>query len=92
MVADGNAVEIAGIDVLIGPGNEGPPPETIVGRPKNLGAEVREVIEERLGGPIIPELFAVKWLQGESLMARVASLTILCSGFMSCFTSKVRSL
>jgi hypothetical protein len=53
---------------------------------------VRDVIDERLGGPIIPELFAVRWLQGESLMARLASLTVLCRGFMSCFTSKLRSL
>jgi hypothetical protein len=89
IVAEGKAVVIAGIEVLIGPGNEGPPPETIVGLPKNRGAVMREVIEDKLGGPIMPELFAVKWLHGESLMARLASLTVLCRGFMSCFTSKL---
>jgi hypothetical protein len=96
MVADGKADAIAGIDVgievLIGPGNEGPPPELIVGLPRNLGAEVRDVIDDRLGGPIIPVLFAVKWLQGESLIARLASLTVRCRGFISCFTSKLCSL
>jgi len=81
-----------GIDVLIGPGKEAPPPETIVGRPRNLGADVRDVIEDRLGGPIMPVLFDVRWLQGESLIARLASLTVLCRGFMSCFTSKLKSL
>ena len=92
VVAEGKADTIVGIEVLIGPGNEGPPPETIVGLAKNLGAEVRDVIDDRLGGPIIPEVFAVRWLQGESLMARLASLTVLCRGLMSCFTSKLRSL
>lgn len=92
MVADGKALPIAGIAVLIGPGNEGPPPEDMVGLPKNLGAEVRDVIDDKLGGPIRPELFAVKWLQGESLIARLASLTVRCRGFMSCFTSKLCSL
>jgi hypothetical protein len=92
IVADGKAVAIAGIEVLIGPGNEGPPPETIVGLPKNRGAVIRDVIDDRLGGPIMPELFAVKWLHGESLIARLASLTVLCRGFMSCFTSKLWSL
>jgi hypothetical protein len=51
---------MADIEVLMGPGNDGPPPETIVGRPRNLGAEVRDVIDDKLGGPIMPELFAVK--------------------------------
>lgn len=60
MVADGKAAPIAGIEVLIGPGNEAPPPEDMVGLPKNLGADVRDVIDDRLGGPIRPELFAVK--------------------------------
>jgi len=92
VVADGNEDDIDEIEVLIGPGNEGPPPETIVGLPRNLGAEVRDVIEDRLGGPIMLEVFAVRWLQGESLMARLASLTVLCKGFISCFTSKLKSL
>jgi hypothetical protein len=93
MVADGKADAMAGIEVLMGPGNEGPPPETIVRPPpRNLGADVRDVIDDKLGGPIIPELFAVRWLQGESLMARLASLTVLCNGLISCFTSKLRSL
>jgi hypothetical protein len=60
MVAEGKADDIAGIEVLIGPGNEVPPPEDMVVLPRNLGAEVRDVIDERLGGPIRPELFAVK--------------------------------
>jgi hypothetical protein len=60
MVADGNADAIAGIEVLMGPGNEGPPPETIVRPPINLGADVRDVIDDRLGGPIRPVLFDVK--------------------------------
>jgi len=76
----------------MGPGNDGPPPETIVGLPRNLGADVRDVMDDKLGGPIMPELFDVKWLQGESLMTRLASFTILCRGFISCFTSKLRSL
>lgn len=80
------------MEVLIGPGMEPPPPEILVGRPKNLGAEVRDVIEDRLGGPIIPGAFDVRWLQGESLIARLASLTVLCRGFMSCLTSTLRSL
>jgi hypothetical protein len=92
MVAEGKAPEIDDIDVLIGPGKEGPPPEAIVDRPRNLGAEVREVIEDKLGGPIMPELLAVKWLHGESLMARLASLTVLCKGLISCFTSKLNNL
>ena len=87
-LADGKADE-CGIEVLMGPGSEGPPPETIVGRPWNLGAEVRDVIDDRLG---VLDVFDVRWFQGESLMARVASLTVLCRGFMSCFTSKLSSL
>jgi hypothetical protein len=92
MVAEGNAAEIDDIDVLMGPGKEGPPPEAIVDLPRNLGAEVREVIDDKLGGPIMPELFAVRWLHGESLMARLASLTVLCKGLISCFTSKLNNL
>lgn len=92
IVAEGNADPIAGIEVLMGPGKDGPPPETIVGLPRYLGAEVRDVIEDRLGGPIIPEVFAVRWLQGESLIARLASLTSRWRGFISCFTSKLSSL
>jgi hypothetical protein len=92
LVADEYADVAAGIEVLMGPGNEGPPPETIVDRPRNLGAEVRDVMDDKLGGPIIPDVFDVKWLQGESLMARLASLTVRCRGFMSCFTSKLSSL
>jgi hypothetical protein len=60
MVAEGNADAYAGIDVLMGPGKEGPPPETIVRPPKNLGADVRDVMDDKLGGPIIPELFDVR--------------------------------
>jgi hypothetical protein len=60
MVADGNADAIAGSEVLMGPGNEAPPPETIVRPPINLGADVRDVIDDRLGGPIRPVLFDVK--------------------------------
>jgi hypothetical protein len=92
MVAEGNAEAMDDMDVLIGPGNEGPPPEAIVDLPRNLGAEVRDVIEDKLGGPIMPELFAVKWLHGESLIERLASFTVLCKGLISCFTSKLRSL
>lgn len=92
IVAEENVDTMVCNEVLIGPGKDGPPPETIVGLPRNLGDEVRDVIDDKLGGPIIPELFAVKWLHGESLMARLASLTVLCRGFMSCFTSKLRSL
>lgn len=57
---EGNPEPIAGREVLMGPGNEGPPPETIVGLPRNLGARVRDVMEDKLGGPIKPELFAVR--------------------------------
>lgn len=87
-LADGKADE-CGMEVLMGPGNEGPPPDTIVGRPRYLGAEVRDVIDDRLG---VLDVFDVRWFQGESLMASVASLTVLCRGFMSCLTSKLCSL
>jgi hypothetical protein len=50
------------------------------------------VMEDKLGGPIMPMLLAVRCDHGESLMARVASLTVLWSGFISCFTSGLRSL
>lgn len=57
---EGKPEPITGREVLMGPGNEDPPPETIVGLPRNLGAGVRDVIDDRLGGPINPELFAVR--------------------------------
>jgi len=59
--------------VLIGPGNGGPPP-TRVGLP-NFGTWVRDVNDgSRDGGS---ELLEDKLAHGESLMARLASLTIL---------------
>ena len=75
-------------------GNEGPPLEDIVplGCFMNLGGWVREVIDDKLGGPIKPGLLLVRCDHGLSLIARLASLTVLCKGFMSCFTSKLKSL
>lgn len=39
-----------------------------------------------------PKLLEVRWDQGESLMARLASLTVRWRGFMRAFTSGLRSL
>jgi hypothetical protein len=92
-VDEGKAFEIAGSVVLIGLGKDGPLIEfMVVDLVKKRGAWVRDVMDDKLGGPIDPRLFDVRWDQGESLMARLASLTVLWSGFMSCLTSGLRSL
>jgi hypothetical protein len=89
-----NTELIAGMAVLIGPGNEGPPLEDMVplGLLRNLGGCVRDVKEDKLGGPIRPRLLLVRCDHGLSLIARLASLTVLCSGRISCLTSPLRSL
>jgi hypothetical protein len=78
--------------VLIGPGNPGPPLAVMVGLLRNFGGWVREVKEESVGGPMRPlmEVVDVRCDQGESLIARLASLTVRWSGFISCFTSELR--
>jgi hypothetical protein len=85
---------MAGIEVLIGPGKEGPPLDDMVplGLLRYLGGWVRDVKDDRLGGPIKPGLLLVRCDQGLSLMARLASLTVLCSGRMSCLTSLLSNL
>lgn len=80
------------IVVLMGFGKDGAPPAVIVGLFKNFGGCVRDVKDgSEEGGPITPGLFDVRWDQGESLIARLASLTVLWSGFINCFTSGLRS-
>jgi hypothetical protein len=78
----------------MGPGNEGPPLEDMVplGCFINLGGWVREVMDDRLGGPIRPGLLLVRCDQGLSLIAKLASFTILCSGRISCLISPESSL
>jgi hypothetical protein len=48
------------IDVLIGPGKDGPPPVVIVGLFRNFGGCVRDVKDGSEGGPIVPGLFDVR--------------------------------
>lgn len=88
------AEAIAGMDVLIGPGNDAPPPGVMVpvGLLRYLGGWVRDVKDNKDGGPIKPGLLLVRWDHGLSLMARLASLTVLCRGFMSCLTSPLSNL
>ena len=74
--------------VLIGPGSDSPVPELMVDLLRNLGGWVLDVNEE--SEDMTPGLFDVRCDQGESLMARLASLTVLCSGFINCFTSGLR--
>jgi hypothetical protein len=77
----------------MGPGNEGPPDMGALCR--NRGGCVRDVNEEEDklgGGPIAPRLLLVRCDHGLSLIARLASLTVLCNGRMSCFTSPLSSL
>ena len=78
----------------MGPGKEGPPLEDMVplGLCRNLGGCVRDVNEDKLGGPIKPRLLLVRCDQGLSLMARLASLTVLCNGRINCLTSPLSSL
>lgn len=87
--------EMAGMEVLMGPGNEGPPAEFIVvcgGLLRNLGGCVRDVNEDNDGGPINPGLLLVRLDHGLSWIARLASLKVLCSGFINCLTSGLSNL
>ena len=84
---------IVGSVVLMGLGKDGALTDVmVVVLDGNRGACVRDVMDDRLGGPIMPMLLDVRCDQGESLMARLASLTVLWSGFISCLTSGLRSL
>lgn len=76
------------MDVFIGPGSGSPVPELMVDLLKNLGGWDRDVKDD--SEDIIPGLFDVRCDQGESLMARLASLTVLCKGFINCLTSGLR--
>lgn len=76
------------MEVLMGPGKDAPPPEDMVGLFKNLGGCVLDVNEDSEDAR--PGLFDVRCDQGESLIARLASLTVLWSGFINCFTSGLR--
>lgn len=77
------------MDVLIGPGRARPLPELMVDLLRNRGGWVLDVKLD--SEDMIPGLLDVKCDQGESLMARLASLTVLWSGLINCLTSGLSS-
>jgi hypothetical protein len=79
------------MDVLIGPRNPEPPGPLIAGLCKKRGGCVRDVKDESVVGAIMPGLLDVRCDQGESLIAKLASLTFLCKGFIAPFTWESKS-
>lgn len=70
----------------MGPGKAEFPGRLIIGLLSKRGGCVRDVKDESVVGGNVPGLLEVRWDQGESLMARLASLTFLCNGFIAAFT------
>ena len=69
----------------MGPGRASPFPELMVDLLRNRGGCVLDVNDDK--EEMMPGLLDVRCDQGESLMARLASLTVLWSGFINCLTS-----
>jgi len=77
------------MDVLIGPRYDMPLLPVMVGLCAYLDGWVLDVNDE--SEEARPGLFDVRCDHGESLMAQVASLTVLWIGFISCLTSGLSS-